>query len=898
MKKLLLLLMTVFGFGFAQAQINENFESGTATLNWTGFDGTWRGVVNNPKPNKVNSSTKCGSYIKKDSTAYSLFGAPFTTPLNLTTNNKFKIQVLANKTGTFIFKLEGPKGAKEVSKQIVVTGAWQEYTIDLYGARAIDSLVKLFIFFDAGVGNSKKDTFWIDNIQQLPADACSGTVPLKRVIDDFECQRNANYTNGWDSITVVANPDRTGINTSATVGKYIDPVGEPYGNVLHNNVDPLDLSQYNYLRVKVYAPKAGLMLLKLENGGAAIEVGVPITAAQVNKWVEVGADFSARAFVPLKSVVLFFNAGVDAVAGDVYYFDDLQFTEKPALEDFEPQKLTWAPLSNNVALHGIFTAVANPNVNNVLNNSGNAGKYTKGTAAISTLTGSLPIGFKLDSITPQMNLQVYAPAGSVGKTVRLQLVSATQGNKEATATIDSAGTWTELKFDFSAAVGILDIGQINILFDPSAAANGAVYYYDNLKLSKLTLNPCIGVAPIPYFLDDFECQRNATYSSGGNLLTVVKNPAQGTANPSEKVGRYADPPDEYSAIVIDNGANAWDLSRYNQLSIKLLCPRNVPLLFKLEGGTSPGFESPIFNSTSAGAWVTYNIDFSGQKGKNHKKLTIFTNAGVANSGTDLYYLDDIQWKSEPVTGCAVDFETPVKWTYFAADSLDGKLLPTVANPKKAGINTSNNVGQFKRLPTALVFQGAFTDLGAPAKWTTAQITVRAKVLMDHIGNFGFKLEGAAGGQNGEIPIANTKVNEWEELTADFSSRFNGTEGFMRFTMFFDLGLPLATTIQTSYFDDIVIGVGTCGRVGIFDPIKVERLSVFPNPATNDISIRNTEGVSRFEITNMLGQRVSVVVVSGNFTENTLSLAGLERGMYVISAFTDKGLVGNAKFVKE
>ena len=227
-KTLLSLVLLLMAVGFMKAQINENFESGTATLNWEALDGAWNGVVNNPKPNAVNPSSKVGRYVKKDSTAYSLFWAKFTTPINLTANNRFKINVLANKSGTLIFKLEGPRGNKEVSKQIVVAGAWQEYSLDFKSASAVDSLNRLILFFDAGVGNSKKDTFWFDNVQQLPADACSGVAPITSILDDFECQRNANYFNGWDSLTVVNNPSPTGINTSAKVGRYGDQIGRAH----------------------------------------------------------------------------------------------------------------------------------------------------------------------------------------------------------------------------------------------------------------------------------------------------------------------------------------------------------------------------------------------------------------------------------------------------------------------------------------------------------------------------------------------------------------------------------------------------------------------------------------------------------------------------------------------
>ena len=899
MKKFLLpMLLLIAASSFLKAQINETFESGTATLNWEAVDGAWNGVVNNPKPNVVNNSTKVGRYVKKDSTGYSLFWAKFATPINLTTNNRFKINVLSNKVGTLIFKLEGPKGSKEVAKKIVVTGAWQEYSLDFNSAKAIDSLNSLILFFDAGVENSKKDTFWFDNIQQLPADACSGVVVNPNILDDFECQRNANYQNGWDSLYVVNNPDPTGINTSAKVGKYFDPVGEPYGNILHNNITPIDLSKGSFMRIKVWAPKAGTLLMKLEDGSGDVEAPFIITAAMTNKWIEATGDFSKANFNGLKKAVLFFNAAVDGAAGDIYYLDDWQFTEPPALEDFEPTaaKMAWTSST------GTYARVANPTVN-ATNNTANVGRFTRGTTAISVLAGALPVGFKVDAASPQVNLQVLAPAGSVGQKVKVQLVSALQGSKEAEATIDSAGTWTNLAFDLTAAAGIADIGSINIIFNQGTVGNGAIYHFDNLKMSKLTLNACLTVTPILTILDDYECQRNGVYGGGLDRLTVVSNTQLGSGNPSAKIGRYADPADEWSALSIVS-TTALNLSKNNQLSMKVFAPRaNTPILFKLEGGTSGAKE--IFDTIrTANTWQTFNIDFSTVKANNYKNIALFFNAGNANTGNDIYLIDDIQWKSEPITGCAINFETAdrtLPFKYFANDTLDGKFARVLTNPRKATINISNNVMEFKRLPNSTVFTGGFFDLPAPMKWPTSALTVKAKVLMDHIGNLTAKLEGSANGPNNiEVKIANTKVNEWEEITFNFTGKgtpvITGTQGHTRLTFIVDFEIPVPTAIQISYIDDVIIGEGNCATTGIFETTKVESLKVYPNPAAEALYIDNTEGVRRLEVTNMLGQKVKVIMVSSD--NYTLSLNGLDRGMYLISAYNEKGLVANNKFVKE
>ena len=906
MKKLLLPLLLLISWSM-NAQINETFENGTFTENWKAFFGTtngkFLGIVDNPKKDVTNSSNKCLGYIKGAS-AYALFGDSLAKPLDLKTNNLFKVQIFARRDAktSFIFKLEGPKGAKEYAAKIPTTRGWRNYSFDFSSLAANDSINRIYMFFDNGV-DASTDTFYIDNVQQLPANACAGTVPIKNIIDDFECQRNANYGFFYDSLTVVPNPDKTGINTSANVGRYSRQFPNSYPFVLHDNYDPIDLSQFNYMRIKVWAPKAADMLLKLEGGpgNSAKEVHVLITAAQAMKWVEIGADFSDKIFAGNTRAVVFFNAGVDGTSNDIYYIDDWRFTEKPAIEDFEPTaKMTWGPKDGNATQHGSFILASNPTPNPV-NTSSSVGKYTKGSAAFSVLTGILPAGFKVDSLSPQINLSVLAPAGSLGKIVTVQLVSATLGPISADALLDSAGAWTELKFDMSKAIGATDISTINVLFDVATTGVGTMYFFDNLRQSKSTINACLGIAKLPFILDDFECQRNVTYG-GTPPLKPIKNPAPSSANQSSTVGQYTDPvADAYAALTIPY-TTAIDLSKYNQFSMQVFGGPGgkVPMLFKLEGGTSPGKE--IWDTLRTNnTWQTFKIDFSGVKAGNYKQISLFFNAGVTNPIADVYYIDNLQWQSEPITGCAVNFETPVTFTYFADDSLDGRHPNIVANPKKAGINTSAKVMEFRRIPAGAVFQGAYIDLPAAVKWTDAKIVVKAKVLMDHLGNVGFKLEGAPGGQNKEIPISNTKVNEWEELTADFGAAgITGTEGFMRITMFIDLGLPVATTTQVSYLDDIIIGnTGSCTSTGIFDPIKVDALSVFPNPASEVLVIRNAQNIRRLDVTNLLGQRVQTASVSNLNDDYNLHLSDLAKGMYIISAYDETGkLTANAKFTKE
>ena len=86
-KRLLPLLALLWAVGFtSQAQLLEDFENGTSTLNWEAVQGEFQ-VVQNPDSNRVNMSAFVGKYTKDSTSGFSLFRAVLPQPLDLTTNN-------------------------------------------------------------------------------------------------------------------------------------------------------------------------------------------------------------------------------------------------------------------------------------------------------------------------------------------------------------------------------------------------------------------------------------------------------------------------------------------------------------------------------------------------------------------------------------------------------------------------------------------------------------------------------------------------------------------------------------------------------------------------------------------------------------------------------------------
>lgn len=163
-----------------------------------------------------------------------------------------------------------------------------------------------------------------------------GTLALQgqsvNVIDfniDFECQYIDYQVTGFggDVTDVSSNPNSSGINTSATVARSIKTVGSQTwaGNFMTLD-DPIDFTQGQIFKLKVYSPKAGIsVLLKLENltnQGIANEISAPIGAA--NTWQELTFDFSTTnaSTKSLQKVVVFFDFGTSG-DGSTYYYDDV-----------------------------------------------------------------------------------------------------------------------------------------------------------------------------------------------------------------------------------------------------------------------------------------------------------------------------------------------------------------------------------------------------------------------------------------------------------------------------------------------------------------------------------------------------------------------------------------------
>jgi len=911
MKKRLLLLpllacMVLTG-AFAQVVL-EDFENGAA-LPWNAdFGDSTLTVVENPEGQDtlmINPSDSVGSYTKVSGTGFSLLIAVLDEPLDLSTNNRFTIQVNAPVRSGFILKLEGGGNSIEKRQNIAVTDTWIEYSFDLSEVSDVTTLDRIILFFDPGNAESS-DTYLFDNLVARPANACSGVEPVPGIVDDFECQRNVTISNpGFLDVTVIENPDKSGINTSDSVGRYNDAAGGAFHALVYDFGGDIPLEERSVLNFKLWAPKTVRLAAKLERGNSPATGDNFVEVEEANTWVEYSIDFSGQAGASHSAVVLFINAFEQPDSNDIYYIDDITFTEAPTgdvLEDFEGgAQLGWEPSGANEAIFGSYNgAITNPDQSGA-NTSETVGSYTKGTSNLGGVQAFLPGDFSLETFT-QLNLQVWAPSNTDAVTMRL--FSPSNGLNAITQTLPANEEWVDLTFNFVDFQSVTDYERVDIIFDGDIASSGT-WYFDNLSQGEGTSDPCEGIDSIPNIIDDFDCQRNIPLTVGSDRITVISNPdITGDINmdPLDKVAEYLDPNDEFSAIVW-NYEESIDLSAFNQLTVRLWSPEIVPLLFKLEGGSSDAVEISS-EVTATEEWVDYTIDFSEQADGDFTRLAFFINAGVAAGEEVTYFVDDVSWGRAPYTACIADFETDATsltgWGFFQNGSVNGTELPIVDNPDVSDGNMSDKVALFREAADGGAnFAGAFNPLAAPIEFPDLMNkTITLKMWAEVAAPIVLKVEGSQNGApgSGDVFADYTTPGEWQELTFDFSGVADDGQ-YATLTLIPNINETPAED-QLFYFDDIAIGDASCAMsTSVFNTVDVDQISVYPNPVQDELLVDSPEGIRELILYNMLGQPVRRMVVEAA-PQVRISTSGLEKGMYLLSGYDTAGqLTAQARVVK-
>ena len=216
----------------------------------------------------------------------------------------------------------------------------------------------------------------------------------------------------------------------------------------------------------------------------------------------------------------------------------------------------------------------------------------------------------------------------------------------------------------------------------------------------------------------------------------------------------------------------------------------------------------------------------------------------------------------------IDFEPGgygATWTWTVFENGDNPSLEIVTNPNTGGINSSATVAKFTALQAGQPWAGCESlhgsDIGTFSLDATNS-TLKIMVYKTVISDVGLKFVIPTSGSLGEIKVANTVTNAWEELTFDFSSHIGLPEaiGIDQIVVFPDFNLGGRTQDNIIYFDNISFysnSVGVDNRNETF-PQGFALEQNFPNPFNPTTTLRfDLPEVSSITLTiyNMLGQKV-------------------------------------------
>ena len=160
----------------------------------------------------------------------------------------------------------------------------------------------------------------------------------------------------------------------------------------------------------------------------------------------------------------------------------------------------------------------------------------------------------------------------------------------------------------------------------------------------------------------------------------------------------------------------------------------------------------------------------------------------------------------------IDFETGgygANWTWTVFENSENPpALEIVSNPNSFGINTSSTVAKFTALSSGAAYAGCESQHGSDIgsfKFDSNNSIVKIMVYKTVISDVGLKFVESDGEAQPEVKVANTKTNEWEELTFNLSGSIGkGKTGIIDQIVIFP-DFKDRSSDHIIYFDNISFG---------------------------------------------------------------------------------------------
>ncbi len=477
--------------------------------------------------------------------------------------------------------------------------------------------------------------------QTFPVDFESGT----EVFEDFD----------GGASSVIANPQSSGINTSAKVAQLVKGAGETWAGNKIIRTNAIDFTTNQVFTMKVYSPKVGVnVLFKLEKDGDYTVAQERVVATTVaNQWETLTYDFSGSASDLYSHITIIFDNGTagDGSADWTFLIDDIEFSASsaPALAlpiDFEGGPYLFTDYDGGAA-----TVIANPQ---------SLGENTSATVAQmvrdggATWAGSkLILNDKIDfSTASTFSMKVYS--SRVGVPVLFKLEGDAQTELSTNTTV--ANQWETLTWDFTGQPSNT-FNTLALMFDFGTVGDGSansIFLFDDIQiidatggLSQIDLPVTFDDETINYTLTDFgdnSTVLGADPTDANNMVAITTKPASAATWAGTTIG---------TALGFKNAAPFTETETF--ISVKVYSP-SIGSVIRLKGESSNDVTLTAETeqtTTVANAWETLVFDFSNvAAGTNPFNLaTAFDKFSIffefnTNGAESTYYWDDVMFGSD------------------------------------------------------------------------------------------------------------------------------------------------------------------------------------------------------------------------------------------------------------
>lgn len=458
-------------------------------------------------------------------------------------------------------------------------------------------------------------------------------------------------------VTVITNPNPSGINMSASVAQIVRDGGKPWSGSKILLADNLDFSVKTKITMKVYTKAAvgTTIKLKLEGTGPAVDVDAVTTVSsawETLEWIFAGTENN------LNELVFMFDFGNvgDGSVNSTFYFDDVEQVSGPTAPqptslpiDFESGVVNTDFLNYNGSTAAI---VSNPQAD-AANPSGtvcqiirDGGNYYGGSKIF--LNSAIDL-----STAWHISMKVYTTA-PIGTRIKFELQK-TGGSTSFDKLTTVSGEWETISWNFDGQAS--DYNSIQLMFDFGNVGDGtstSTFLFDDVQQvsGPAIADPLQATLPV-----DFENSVVTTDFTNffGAQTTVIPNPHIDTNNPSATVGKFIRSGGSgYMRSKLTLTDHIADMSNAGTLSMKVYtdAPVGTTLKFKLESSPPEQFgKEQDALTTVSGEWATYTWDLSNADNPIYDVITLMLGYGGPNdaSANATFLFDDIKVVSNSLT---------------------------------------------------------------------------------------------------------------------------------------------------------------------------------------------------------------------------------------------------------